>query len=142
MTHDDMLTTLYLLARTWKRVLSGNNSPLTNAISQRARSPEVGDVVAEWTAFHRLNRYDLAAMESSMGRLVSITEEGGEQVYTLDGFDGQQHRWRNADFVVLVPRFGAWPTLDANPDHQTQMAADAADLVDHDAMNKPTKDTP
>lgn len=135
MDNVPFLELLYTFAENWHSLLAANNCPRVNAIAERARHPQVGDLVFETT--HRLGARN-ADMAATLGVLLAVEDrplyaaeewdeatEGKpcptETVYVLRTLDGRRFTWTNASIIALpVCTQEAWQVA-ANADALGEM---------------------
>lgn len=99
--------------------LVGNPAPIVERIGQRLKHPEVGDLVLEVSTI-----YDASRVGTRLGRLDRIAQEpvcsaeewqagGGsapvprETIWYLTLLNGDEYRWRNADFIAVLTEIPA-----------------------------------
>ncbi|MCP4374038.1 MAG: hypothetical protein GY797_38925 [Deltaproteobacteria bacterium] len=101
---------------TYVNTLSGRNSPAQQFYFERARNPEIGDLVLEVSSFSQYLKKS-ESLINHIGHLVSIksepypdfeVEELGEDesvperdIWTIETLDNRFFRWENCDFIVI-----------------------------------------
>ena len=99
----------------WMAALQGR-TPATQALYQRMKNPQVGDMVMEITSYRRITKD-----RRGTGTLIAIEDNENRflKKWTIQTPDGRTCDWTNADVIAIPSDVHDWfPPLNSDYPHQ------------------------